>query len=282
LGGGSGKIAFASDRSGSVQIWVMDADNPENRRQVTNIEAGACQPAWSPDGQRLAFVTPCNGPRLTYPGARIKIVELETGEITDLKLHGGAFEPAWSPDGQTIAYTTFDNDRTEIHAINLADLTTRPLSQRGQKNTGPGWSADGAYIAFSSDVNYVDEIWIMKKDGSSQEPLTQAGALKYFTQPAWSPDGKWLVTSLKELNATSPMPVLALLERANPRKGETRLTTAPLSMEDASFSPDGQWLVFWTLVEGTNLEIMRIGLDGEIVPMTNHLDRDFHPAWSSQ
>jgi Tol biopolymer transport system component len=60
IGGGAGEIAFASNRTGTYQIWLMNSDGT-NQRQVTNLKEGACQPAWSPDGQRLVFVSPCDG-----------------------------------------------------------------------------------------------------------------------------------------------------------------------------------------------------------------------------
>ncbi len=279
LGGGAGEIAFASDRGGSVQIWIMEVSAPTNRRQVTDLPGGACQPAWSPDGMQIAFTTPCNGSRLTYPGARIKIINLESGEIRDLKLQGSAFDPDWSPDGSTIAFTTFLGSQTEIHAVSLVNLKTRPLSQRGSKNSAPDWSPDGEHIAFSSDDQGVDEIWIMRSDGSSQEMLTQAGDLKYFTSPDWSPDGSQLLAGMKEINLPSPVDMLVQIERASPRQGGQPLLQETLRMEDGVFSPDGKVTAFWTVVEASNMEVFLASLDGTLTRLTDHRARDFHPAW---
>jgi Tol biopolymer transport system component len=51
-------------------------------------------------------------------------------------------------------------------------------------------------------------------------------------------------------------------------------------VEDPSFSPDGQWLAYWTVIEGNNMEVFRVDLAGHIVRLTDHKARDFHVAWS--
>ena len=59
IGGSGGQIAFVSERNGQPQIWVMDADG-SNQHPITNQLNGACQPDWSPDGERLVFISPCS------------------------------------------------------------------------------------------------------------------------------------------------------------------------------------------------------------------------------
>ena len=52
------EVAFISDRTGEFQIWIMD-ENGENEKQVTSMPGGVCQPDWSSDGKKLAFISPC-------------------------------------------------------------------------------------------------------------------------------------------------------------------------------------------------------------------------------
>jgi serine/threonine protein kinase/Tol biopolymer transport system component len=286
--GGSERVAFASDRSGSVQVWIMDASNPDNRKQVTNARDGACQPEWSPDGTQIAYTTPCKGPSVYFAGSTIKIVRLSDSQITDLPVKspgiGGTFDPAWSPDGETLLFTAVLGDKTEIHAINLQDLQVSKLTSNGTKNAQPAWSRDGRFISyiFSDDQNW-DALWYMHPNGESKELLSRAGQ---FSEPAWAPDGMHILASM---NKGNNIPTLALFNRADPNAGAMQLLQADTQefssgayrMSHASISPDGQWLVFWTEKGVGKSEIMLASMDGKQVrALTSNDLRDFHPSWS--
>ena len=72
VGGGSGQIAYASDRTGLPQIYLVDLASLA-LVQITNMPEGACQPAWSPDGKKLVFISPCKGMDEIYYGAGLYI-----------------------------------------------------------------------------------------------------------------------------------------------------------------------------------------------------------------
>lgn len=290
--GGSERIAFASDRSGSVQVWIMDASNPDNRKQITNARDGACQPEWSPDGAQIAYTTPCKGPSVYFAGSTIKIIRLADSQVTDLPVKapgiGGVFDPAWSPDGKTLAFTAVLGGETEIRAIDLQDLQIRTLASQGTKNAQPAWSRDGRFISyiFSDDQNW-DALWYMHPNGESKELLSRSGQ---FSEPAWAPDGMHILASMHNGNN---IPTLTLFNRANPIAGAAQLLQAGAQtdaewlasgthrMSHASISPDGQWLVFWTERAVGKLEIMLASMDGnQVRALTNNDLRDFHPAWS--
>jgi TolB protein len=280
--GSAGWIAFASDRGGTLQIWVMDGSG-EQRRQVTNAAKGACQPAWAPGGALLAYITPCSGPRITYPGANIEYIDLASGEVTRLNLPAGGFDPAWSPDGKTLAYTKIINGNSVIYTYSLETKSERALAASLGKNMHPAWSPDGHYIAYTSLDRGVDEIWRMRADGSSQELLTQAGLLKYFSQPAWSPDGQTILAVLKELNVNGQR--LVQIDPDAPRRPEEPFYQGDplpetLQMERGSYSPDGLWVVYWSMLKGNNMEIIRVGVDGSVENLTSHQARDFQPDWA--
>ncbi|HEX9616226.1 MAG TPA: protein kinase, partial [Anaerolineales bacterium] len=76
VGGGSGEIAFVSDVTGIPQVWLMNADGTA-QSQITDMPEGACQPAWSPDGNRLVFISPCASNQEIYPGASLFIVNAD-------------------------------------------------------------------------------------------------------------------------------------------------------------------------------------------------------------
>ena len=125
LGGGLSQIAYASDHTGVPQIFVMNADGSDPR-QVTNLTFGACQPAWSPDGQRLVFISPCLKRQDQYPDANLYIINADGSGLTGPLETGaeGNFDPSWSPDGTA--------DRFHLPARWLApDLCPEPGKQHG-------------------------------------------------------------------------------------------------------------------------------------------------------
>jgi serine/threonine protein kinase/Tol biopolymer transport system component len=274
--GGSRKIAFASNRGDSIQIWTMDIMNPNDRpTQVTNLPGGACQPAWSPDGTHLAFTTPCKGPSVYYPGATIKIINLEDGSITDLlPKSAGAFDPDWSPDGKTIVYTAIMGEKTEIHAIDLGEDKPRVLSTRGSKNAQPAWSQDGRFIAFiSSDERYSDALWLMRPDGGSQELLAHDGA---FSEPVWSPDNHTILLS----RVKGGFPNLVMFDHNDPARGVVNFLPNTYRMSYSSISPDNHWVVFWTEdTHGTPRVMLANLISRQAELLFNSASRDFQPAW---
>lgn len=261
-----------------------DPENPKKRRQLTDEPGGACQPAWSPDGQALAYTTPCEGASLYYINATIKIVGLD-GRRYDPQLPRNSFDPTWAAAGaqNLLAYTALVISQSEIHVATFGSLDQvasrkiRTLRSKGEKNAQPAWSRDGTFLTFiSSDDTRKDMLWTMEQDGSSPELIGEKAA---FSDPTFSPDSGQVLASV---NAGDNHPYLALFDRTNLNLGERRLLSADFTMRHASYSPDGQWVVFWSdLDAGQKGEIMLASLDGKVVRrLTNNDKRDFQPAWS--
>ena len=98
-GGGSGdRIAFASDRDGDYEIFVMNADGTDVR-QLTSNEDDEMFPAWSPDGNRIAFMSNRGGE------FNIFVMNADGGAVRQLTDNDDDDRfPAWSPDGTLIAF----------------------------------------------------------------------------------------------------------------------------------------------------------------------------------
>ena len=93
------QIAFTSTRDGNAEIYVMDADG-KNQRRLTDSPRYDGHPSWSPDGQRIAFVSQRGGFRI-----QIYVMDSNGENQTRLTHDGGnKREPSWSPDGQSIAF----------------------------------------------------------------------------------------------------------------------------------------------------------------------------------
>jgi TolB protein len=120
------RISFASSRSGSRQLYVMDSDGSEVD-QLTDLNNMGGRSSWSPDGTKIAFYRGPEGDHNIY------IVDVNTKEITRLTSGGDNLGPSWSPDGSWIAFTSFRDGNNEIYIIHpdgrgLTRLTDNPSS----------------------------------------------------------------------------------------------------------------------------------------------------------
>lgn len=98
------RIAFISERTGVLQVWVMDADG-SHERQLTFDDAPKDLPDWSPDGERIAFQSAATGDGDIY------VMDADGGGVEQVTT-GATMEmgPVWSPDGTQIAFLRFTED----------------------------------------------------------------------------------------------------------------------------------------------------------------------------
>ena len=140
------------------------------------------QPAWAPDGSRIAFVRWGGNGNDLDPSMVLHVVRSDgSGLIT---LSGSGERPAWSPDGRQIAFTKRDG----IYVINLDGTGLRRLTTDGDE---AAWSPNGTTILFASQRGGNLDIYAMNPDGSNVRRLTTNGADD--RSPQWSPDGGRIV-----------------------------------------------------------------------------------------
>lgn len=279
IGGGSGQIAFASDRSGTTQIWLMNVDGSGEAFQITNMPEGACQPAWSPDGARLVFISPCAKNQELYPGASLFIINADgTGLMPLPNVPGGDFDPAWSPDGNFIAFTSLRNSgRTRIYLLDLRDNSVKRLSEQYSYDRQPAWSPDGTKIAFVSSPKGPIQIWIMDADGKNQQ-LFSRSASYINTHPVWSVDGEIILFT--QVRPEGGVPGLAAVSYNDGEYSEYRYDLGPWPAREARYSPDGLWIAFESWPEGQNHDIYVMAAGGAARTRLTTWERlDFDPAW---
>jgi Tol biopolymer transport system component len=147
------------------------------------VTSGAAAPAWSPDGDRIAFQTSGGD-----GGTAIVVVNADgSGEAVLARTpQGSDIAPAWSPDGGTIVYASIRNEDWGIYAVPATGGPERTLIPAGHSLgyvDDPTWSPDGKLIAFVADSG----IGVMRPDGShftqlvAQHGRYPAGAI------AWQP-----------------------------------------------------------------------------------------------
>ena len=279
IGGGSGQIAFASSRSGTTQVWVVNVDGSQPR-QVTNIPEGACQPDWSPDGKLIVFISPCEKNEDQYRGSGLFITSVDGNGLTPLpSVPGGDFDPVWSPDGKKIAFTSVRNTgRPRIYVITLADGSVERLSDQYSYDRQPYWSPDGNQLTFVTTQKGPVQIWTMNADGSSQA-LFSRSADAINSHPVWSTDGE--VILFTQVSRQRRIPGLAAASYKDGEYNEYRYELGPVPAREAKFSPDGLWLVFESWPEGSNHDVYIMSASGaNRTRLTDALGDDFDAVWS--
>lgn len=279
-GGGSGQLAFASERVGKPQIFLVNMDGT-GVNQITNIPDGACQPDWSPDGMRLVFISPCRKSQEVYEGTSMFVIDADGSNLHQLPMApGGDYDPAWSPDGKHIAFTSIRNEgRPEIYLLNLEDNSVQLLAGNESVNMQPRWSPDGKQIVFVTTRRGPYQIWVMDADGENPELLSRNENLKN-SNPDWSQDGKVIVFTQRN-NEEAGLPWLRAVPYVREGSVGANIHNPDLfPMAEAVFSPDGFWLAFESWPDGQNHDIYIMASNGiSRLQVTNHPAWDFDAAW---
>ncbi len=275
------KIAFASDRDGNLEIYVINADGSGLTR-LTESPGTDTLPRWSPDGKRIAFVS------LRDSNAEIYIMNADGTDQTRLTrdptddffgVLGIAPDP-WSPDGQSIAFqrgSLFQEDGApilDIHVMN-ADGSLQLRLTQGDPALFSGWSPDGKKIIFLTGGLEGPEVYVMNADGSGQTRLTEnlpADHVPGF--PVWSPNGK----DIAFMAEREGQDVIHIMKADG--SGQTALTTGACDgLLGLSWSPDGQLIAFTRGCDFEEVEVWVMKADGSS-PTRIAEAPAFFPAWA--
>jgi Tol biopolymer transport system component len=187
-----GRADFFETIYNESSLYIINADG-SGLKQLTPAPGSDFEPAWSPDGTRIAFTSVRGGFRQIYA------LDIESLEVTLLTNTTSAIEssqPSWSPEGSKISYMVKRVGAYQIWSMNEDGQEAMQLAHSGQElwDYLPNWSPDGRTVFFNQRRPGAFRPWLMQL---SYEDLSQEPRRMNFVTPiedvSFSPDGYWLV-----------------------------------------------------------------------------------------
>ncbi len=270
------KVLFVSTQAGNAQIYTIDADG-KSQSALTHGTTEHTQPAWSPDGRRVAYTA-------LHAGGNMELYVMDADgsnkrRLTDHPQPDDA--PAWSPDGKQIVFRSYRDRHANLYVIDADGGHLRRLTDTPSDKGKPHWSPDGSRIAYAATGDSgKTQLRVVKVDGSDDRDVTSAISKDRKTHAAWSPDGSKLAfvaikhhfAQIYVVNADGSAPVA--------------LTDNSYDNAMPTWSPDGRQIAFVSnryadKVGRSEGDIYLMNADGtNVVNLTRQPGHDDEPQWS--
>ncbi len=257
--------AVGSGKQRRFALDLADIDG-ENNIRVLEISRPLLSPAWSPDGQQLAYVS------FEFPGRTAIIVQnLATAERRKLiSIEGINGAPAWSPDGRRLALSLSHRGSPDIYVVNVASGQLSQLTNENSIETEAAW-LDNNHIVFTSNRSGTPQIYKqVVARGARAERLTFEG--KYNAGATASPDGS-TIAFIHNQSGNFRIAKMDLDSRVLEVLTDGRLDESP------SFSPNGEMILYATEENGRGV-LGVISVDGLVSQRIRLAGEDVRdPAW---
>lgn len=160
------RIAVSSNRAGSFDIWIMDADGRNLRQLTSDSTASESEPAWLPDGSAIVYTAGAGG------ASQLAIVPVDSGEARVITAGpGGHQSPSVSPDGRYVAYVSAREGNYDVYVSTLEGADLRRITATPVRERAPHWLQDGALL-FASDLSRSGAV-IVRQHGASRQVIAE-------------------------------------------------------------------------------------------------------------
>jgi TolB protein len=248
------------------ELFVADADGA-NRKRVMSSPLPIMSPAWSPDGEWLAYVS------FERRVSTVFVQHLKSARKIPVSARAGINgAPTYSPDGKKLALTlSGSNGNLDVYLLDLASQQLTRLTDDQSIDTEAVFAPDGASIYFTSDRSGSPQVYKLGL-GSSERPRRITFTGSYNARPRVSPDGRQLAL----LTLADGAYRIAVQDLAN---GSVTVLSKGRQEESPSFAPNGAMLIFAGRERGQGV-LQTVSVDGQIAA---RLDADAgevrEPVW---
>jgi TolB protein len=232
------------------QLLVADADG-ENARVVLQSSQPIMSPAWSSDGEWLAYVS------FENRASAVFLQRPRTGERRQVSARVGVNgAPAFSPDGKRLALTlSGSSGNLDIYVLDLATQGLTRITDDPSIDTEPAWSPDGQMLYFTSDRGGAPQIYASAVQAGARARRITFGAT-YAARARVSPDGRQLAVVTQESGGFR----VGVVDLASGQI--TSLSRGTLD-ESPSFAPNGAVLIYAGRERGQGV-LATVSVDGQV------------------
>ena len=261
----STKICYVVKHGDIFELQVADADG-YNPQVVHRYNEPIISPQWSPDSERVAYVS------FEQRKAVIYVLNVFDGKRAVLANFAGSNSaPAWSPDGKRLAVTLTKDGVSQLYLINVDGSGVRRLTYSQSIDTEPNFSPDGQYLLFTSDRAGSPQIYRMRVDGSG-DPQRMTFEGSYNVTPRYSPDGKSFVFIHRNQGRFN-----VAVQDISTR--QVQILTSGRLDQSPTFAPNGKMILYASEINGRGI-LAAVSSDGRVKQRITAQAGDIRePAW---
>ena len=257
-----------SQLNSSYKLMLADSDGANEKILLSSSEP-IISPSWSPDGQRVAYVSFETGI------AKVFIQEISSGKReTVLSKDSQISSPSWSPDGKYLSLTLYQDGNAEIYILRLRDRTLTRMTNQFAIDTESSWSPKGNKILFTSGRSGSPQIYELdlRKLNPKAKRISFEGT--YNAKASYLPNEEGIIFVHRSSDG------LFHIALKYKKENFIRILTEAKMDESPSVAPNGN-MVIYGIKDGDLSMLAGFSLSGARfkLPASNGEVRE--PAWSN-